>query len=420
MSSRAASAASSAPVVRGVTSLEFTFLGTASATPTARRNVTSAALRADSEIMVFDCGEATQHQVMRCSAFRTGRIRRVFVTHTHGDHMFGLPGLVTALCAVRKEQSRASEQSTAPEDRLRVYGPRGIRQYLKTAMNVSRVRIPREFHVHELVRTAEEGHELSRARGVALHDHRKEPFSDTVVLPQHSAEGTSWHLFDNGAYAVSAGFLQHTVHCWGYVFTEYDQVGKMDMMRLMQTPLANKPLGPWLSRLKAGETIDGVTREDVCGPTLPGRKVAIMGDTCDASGVAHLAKDCSLLVHEATMLDYRIIDARKRGHSTPSMTAAFAKRIGAKELAVTHFGGELCNSSNGAAMAELCNVVKSVYGKAPILAKDFLTLTIERDKIVKRDTWDDNEHFVEGNPLLGDPEEESLDNTNPSMAEDKS
>lgn len=158
----------------GIAQIQFTFLGTSSAVPTLRRNVTSSVLRLDGEVrvfcgslffvfffclhavslkaMVFDVGEGTQHQLMR-SSIRQGKIKRIFVTHLHGDHIFGLPGLVTGLCGVRKDVNRDFEQvsermSLPPErrnssDKLRIYGPRGIREFLACALRVSQMKIPR-------------------------------------------------------------------------------------------------------------------------------------------------------------------------------------------------------------------------------------------------------------------------------------
>lgn len=117
--------------------------------------------------MVFDVGEGTQHQLMRSQSIRQGKIRRIFVTHLHGDHLFGLPGLVTGLCGVRKDVARGDEYREAP-DKLRIYGPRGIREFLSCALRVSSMKIPRDFYVHELVETVEEANEILNVR-------RKEP-----------------------------------------------------------------------------------------------------------------------------------------------------------------------------------------------------------------------------------------------------
>ncbi len=305
-----------------IASVQFTFLGTSSAVPTLRRNVTSSVLRLDGESMVFDVGEGTQHQLMR-SQTKPGRIRRILLTHMHGDHSFGLPGLVTGLCGVKKDQVRDDELRNRGSslggggggEKLRIYGPRGVREFLVSALRLSRMRIPPDFFVHELVETAEEAAAMVAGQGgaasacgpgvapPALHD-ATEPACHTVVAPTLDSEGRkSWNLFDGPVFSLRAGALQHTVPCWGYVFQEKDQPGTMDVERLMASPLGGKRLGPWLQALKNGATIDGVRREDICGPPIVGRKIAVLGDTCDSSGVAHLAERCNLLVHEATMRD---------------------------------------------------------------------------------------------------------------------
>jgi ribonuclease BN (tRNA processing enzyme) len=120
------------------------------------------------QAMVFDVGEGTQHQLMRSQSIRQGKIRRLLVTHLHGDHLFGLPGLVTGLCGVRKDVARGDETREPREapDKLRIYGPRGIREFLACALRVSSMKIPRDFFVHELVQTVEEANEILNVRDV--------------------------------------------------------------------------------------------------------------------------------------------------------------------------------------------------------------------------------------------------------------
>ena len=357
--------------------VSFTFLGTASAIPTLRRNVTSSVLRADGEAFVFDAGEGTQHQLLRAQTVRQGKIKRIFITHMHGDHVFGLPGLVTGLCGVKKDMARdrilAGKGPDGDEEKLRIYGPRGVREFLATALRLSRMKIPRDFVVHELCETREE----ALSSGMPLHDASDEHSGHTVVAPDE--EGT-WNLVDNGAYSVRAGAITHTVPCWGYVWEEASQPGALDVVKLMATSLGSRRVGPWLAELKSGKIVDGVRREDVCGPPLKGRKVAILGDTCDGRGVAHLAQGCNLLIHEATMTDAMRRKAVQRGHSTAAMAGTFARLIKARELAVTHFGGEISANVDNRMHQELAASVKRVFGKQPVIARDFLTIQIDRDK----------------------------------------
>lgn len=339
---------------------------------------------------------------------------------------------MTGLCGVKKDivrQEEAKESSSSnPPEKLRIYGPRGISMFINVALRVSRMKIPREFVIHELVETRQEAEELSRATGVPLHDWRNEGLRDTLVAPEEVVDVVgnnnnnsnrggggvkTWNLCDNGNFNVRAGRLEHTVPCWGYVWTERDQVGRLDMEKLMRTSLGGRAAGPWLAQLKRGETVDGVTRDQVCGPSLQGRKVVVLGDTCDSSGIAHLAQSCDLLVHEVTMLDAMQSKARKRGHSTPTMAGKFARDIRAYELAITHFGGEISANLDNKALTEAAASIKKTFGKGPIIARDFLKIQVQRKRavVVTEDSGvppssDKDDGFVSALDVEGDGEKD--------------
>ena len=113
---------------------ELTFLGTSSGAPSFTRNVSSVALRLENEVWLFDCGEATQHQLMR-SKLKYAKITRIFITHMHGDHIFGLPGLICAISGARTAHSRSYGGSVVP---LHIIGPPGIRQFIYSSITWSR------------------------------------------------------------------------------------------------------------------------------------------------------------------------------------------------------------------------------------------------------------------------------------------
>jgi ribonuclease Z len=156
--------------------MEIYFLGTNAGVPTLQRNVTSIALRLLEErrtFWMFDCGEGTQHQVLR-SPLRLGKLEKLFITHLHGDHLFGLPGLLS---------SRGYQGGTSP---LTVYGPPGIKAYLDISLSASQSRIPYKLEIIE--------------HGGGL-------------------------VFEDDTFKVEAGLLEHRIDSYGYRVTEKDSPG---------------------------------------------------------------------------------------------------------------------------------------------------------------------------------------------------
>lgn len=154
----------------------------------------------------------------------------------------------------------------------------------------------------------------------------------------YNEDSKCWHLFSSKMYTVVAGPLIHRVPSFGFVITEADAPGALDMTKLASYGI--KP-GPKCGILKQGGSItleDGrlVQSEDVLGPKKKGRKVAIFGDTSDSSSLRSLCQNCDLIIHEATMEDALKEKAIEYGHSTPSMTAQFAFECKAHVLCLTH------------------------------------------------------------------------------------
>jgi ribonuclease Z len=269
--------------------MELTFLGTGSAMPTRQRNVSAVVLRLPErrELWLFDCGEATQHRLL-ATPLRPPQIRRVFVTHLHGDHLYGLPGLLTTLSMLGVE---------TPVD---VHGPPGLKRFVDAALGVSQSWCTFELRVHEL---APEG-ELA-----------------------------------DGDLTVRWLPLVHGVPCFGFRVAERERTGRFDVERATALGV---PAGPAFGRLKDGGEVtlpDGrvVRGAELTGPAVPGRVVTVLGDTrpCDAG--VELARGADLLVHEATFGESRRQMATERGHSTAAEAAGVAARAGARRLVLTHF-----------------------------------------------------------------------------------
>ena len=364
--------------VTNFSGMELTFLGTSSGSPSFTRNVSSYALRLTDEIWLFDCGEATQHQLMR-SNLRYSKITRIFITHMHGDHIFGLPGLICALSGASAEKRRVHGKDPEP---LYITGPPGICEFVKSAIACSRTVLGLPLVVTELTAPgngatgagsaaaaadpsafARQTHFAADARqkmflgerwpdnGAATAPHFKDregwasAWDGSLTLPfwtvhrekPKSAGGERGGK--SGGLVVRAAPLRHPVPCFGYVVDEPDQAGRIDAERCVELGL---PPGKEYARLKAGfdvQTKEGntITPAMVLGCDRPGRRLCLLGDTCDSIGIARLARGADVLVHESTFAAYKHQEAVYKGHSTSVMAGEFARMIKARNLLLTHF-----------------------------------------------------------------------------------
>ncbi|KAI9010249.1 beta-lactamase-like protein [Hyaloraphidium curvatum] len=330
--------------------MRVTFLGTSSGTPTRHRNVSSIAvhdLERSSDVLLFDCGEGTQHRFLapECPA-NTSKLSHVFISHLHGDHCFGLPGLLASMSMAGGrpgggEAPAAEDGVPEPGRTVRIFGPVGLKFMLRTALGLSETGLGFNLGISELVPrdTTSEAVEQYRA-------------SLPPPLPYETGAQADWMVFFDeergcypafcrvaGSYVVSAAPLAHRIASFGFLIAEDPLPGKLDAAKC---DALGVPRGKLLSELKSGRDVvlpDGreVRAAEVLGPSQPGRRIVILGDTCDSSQMAGLAADCDLMTHEATLEDGMEALAVERGHSTPSMAAKFAASVGCQRLVLTHF-----------------------------------------------------------------------------------
>ncbi|KLN47593.1 ribonuclease Z [Providencia rettgeri] len=304
--------------------MELTFLGTSAGVPTKDRNVTSVILNLvgiRKSYWLFDCGEGTQHRILN-SPFKAPKIEKIFITHLHGDHIFGLPGL---LC------SRSMGGAT---DLLTVYGPKGLKQYIETVLSVS---------------------------------------VSYMTYPLEIVEIEAGQLFDDGELIVTAYSLDHRVECYGYRIEEHAKSGALDAVKLASD---NIPRGPWMQALKAGETIvldDGrvVNGADYLGEPIPGKVVAIFGDTQPTEQALELARNADVMIHETTLEAEFAQKANERTHSTTVQAAELARAAGVKRFIATHISGRYVSEDIPRLLAEC----QSVF-PATEIAEDYLTVKI--------------------------------------------
>lgn len=419
----AAAAASKKMVAPGlVTFRSLTFLGTSSGTPTTTRNVSSYALTlSDGAVWLFDAGEGTQHQLLKCANVSRGSIEKIFVTHLHGDHSFGLPGLMcstslgwsapgvvpaTAAAGGGEEEEEDGGDDAGPRQTydhfsrksqyLELIGPYGLAASLRAALISSESRFPFQYRVTELMPPAAgAGVMLPSAacsRFAALMDSMRHPdeAEPLVVMPASDSRPHYIVPVPDTPLLVRAAGLDHRAFCVGYVVTEPDTPGALLMNNVAALRI---PKGPLLSKLKAGESVsfeDGgsvvhVAPGQVLGQPSRGRTAVLLGDTCDSGHIASMVQGTPVewVVHESTFSMARQELAVPRGHSTTAMAGAFAASIKARHLILTHFSARYPSSEKDpAAMEELRLEGQQAAGAdtTVCIADDFKVFDLDRKK----------------------------------------
>jgi ribonuclease Z len=265
--------------------MRVTFLGTAGSWPTKERSASAIALDTEKELLLLDCGEGTQRQFFQSSASFM-RVRRIFLTHFHGDHFLGLPGLI---------QSMGLNNRTEPID---IYGPPDAEEMVGRALRLGYYTLRFPIAVHPL-----------------------QP-GDSVELD---------------GYTVRTAPAIHPVPSLSYRIEEGPKRGRFngDLARSLGIQ------GRDFSRLEAGESVRVENRviapSDVMGPPRPGRSIVYSGDTAPSEDVRKLAQRATLLIHEATAAQEIEKEANDWGHSSARQAAEIARAAEVDLLYLTHF-----------------------------------------------------------------------------------
>ncbi len=265
--------------------MQLTFLGTGGGLPSPSRGVSALALQIGRDVLLFDCGEGTQRQFM-LSPVSFMKVSNIFISHFHGDHFLGLPGLIQSM------------NFSGREDGLHIYGPEGTVEFVKAAATLGAFRPLFDIYAKEM------------ADG------------DTVEL---------------GACSVKAMAADHTVPALSFVIEETKRRGKFNSQRARELGV---PEGPLFARLQAGERVSVNGREvdpdEVMGPPRPGRKVVYSGDTRPSKALLDAARGAEVLIHEATLDSSLEEGAMEYGHSTARAAAELARAADVGQLILTH------------------------------------------------------------------------------------
>ena len=315
--------------------MDLQFLGTSSGVPTKARNVSATAVIEASGTgwYLVDCGEGTQHQLLH-SPLSLRELRAIFITHVHGDHCFGLPGLL------------ASAGMSGRKEPLLLVMPAALQAWVRQSLAVSESYLAFELRCTDL-----------------------ETFAGMA--------------FDN--VRISALALSHRVPSWGFVFEESDPQPRLDTERLRADGVAPGPL--W-GQLAHGQAVEYQGRRleprQYLLATRPVQRFVVCGDNDRPELLGEWARDVDVLVHEATFTQPVIERAQGSfGHSTAAAVARFAEGAGVRNLVLTHFSARYQDKGGrGGSIEEVREEARACYSGHLILARDLRRYRLGRDGVL--------------------------------------
>jgi len=277
-------------------SLRITFLGTAGSVPTPKRSLPAILIQRKGEQLMFDCGEGVQRQMITAKA-GLHRKMKVFISHMHGDHVLGLPGLLQTMALLDRER------------KLDVYGPPGIKRFIESIRETVQFVLTFPIEIQEI-----------EEAGVICNEEE---------------------------YNVQTVWANHVIPSLAYALVEKSRPGRFYPQK---AKILDVPEGPMWSKLQRGCKVklpDGrvVEPEEVLGSPRPGRKIVYTGDTRSFKGLVKFADGADLLIHDATFDDDLAERAMEDGHSTSSQAAENAKKAKVKRLVLTHISARYGDTS---------------------------------------------------------------------------
>jgi ribonuclease Z len=306
-----------------MTQLSIIFLGTGGSWPTIKRNVSSIAIKRASEVILFDCGEGTQRQFQK-SKLSYMQISKIFITHFHGDHFLGIPGLIQTM------------QLNDRDIPLHIYGPKGINNLVDQLLSLGY-------------------------------------FKPKYPIISHEVDQDD--ILDFDEYTVHVLRVKHGIPALAYKIEEKMRPGKFDKPKALELGV---PEGPLFSKLQRGKAItlkDGrkITPKMVLGPQRKGRKIVISGDTKPIDEMVNFAKDADILIHEATF-DTELEDiSSEYGHTTAAQAAEIAKKANVEKLLLVHISPRYLDNK------VLENDAQKIFKKS-FVPKDFQEIEVKLKK----------------------------------------
>ncbi|HEV2479071.1 MAG TPA: ribonuclease Z [Puia sp.] len=270
--------------------LAVTILGNNSALPAFDRHPTAQVVTMEDQIFLVDCGEGTQMQMAKYK-IRRSKINHIFISHLHGDHYFGLIGLLTSMGLLGRTQE------------LHLYAPPALHEIIGMQLKVADIGLPYPLHFHSLT-----------AEGSILRETR---------------------------FEVSCFPVYHRIECWGFLFREIRPFRRINPEKARQYEVPSS----FFDRLKWGESYlrkDGVLVENqsVTEPAAKARSYAYCADTLFDLRIAEKVRGVDMLYHETTYLKDLEEQAGRRFHSTTTQAATIAREAGVQRLLIGHFSSK--------------------------------------------------------------------------------
>jgi ribonuclease Z len=310
------------------------FLGTGAGMPTIKRNVASMTvfLNESGDFWLFDCGEGTQQRI-NAVGLKLSKLKAIFISHLHGDHLFGLPGLL------------ATRGLQGIEEDIDIFGPIGLKGYLNNCFDYSRTHIPYSYHIHQI---------------------EPEKFKIKQLL------------WEKDKFKIYCAALNHQIDCFGYAI--YGRCIKRNIIVDKLLKLGITP-GPIYKKIKEKDQVileNGkvLKTEAFIEESIIVKKISYCSDTIFSENAVELSKDADLLIHEATFSGDNKIEARESFHSTIEDAVRVARSANVKQLVLTHISPRYQKSTkNMHNWDEYKDEAKKKYPDV-ILAEDFLEIKI--------------------------------------------
>jgi len=284
-----------------------------------------------SDLWLFDCGEGTQHQFMR-SNLKLSQIKKIFITHMHGDHIYGLPGLLASIGLAGSSSG------------IELYGPAPLKNFIDACL-----------------------HNSSSRLAYSLKFHKVENAVDQKEI-----------LFEDSDLEVKTAPLKHRIPSFAYRVNQKYRPGRFNIDKAKSQKI---PPGPIYAALQRGEEVlldDGriFYGKEFCGPLRPGVSMVYCTDTVYTETAIEISREADLLIHEATYAHKETEMAYQRGHSTAAMAAQIAAKAKVNQLILTHFSPRY-TPGNETSPNDLLNEAKAIFPNTQ-LAKDFMQIDLKK------------------------------------------